>query len=361
LAQVDDALKPLLPFFKRRDVKEISINEPGTVWLEIAGKGYVAESAKALTFEWCYALCKTLGFESGTGFSNERPIVSCQLPGGHRFQGLVSKQNVMSGVAISIRLRREMALTLEDFGVSDRHTPLNDSNYGDGIRWKSPNQRGSTAWLEDIVRQGAPILISGGTSTGKTTFLNTQILPMIPKQFRVITIQDVPEIRVPHVNKVEMIVPRTKQANGSQLTYQHIIDNVNRLNPTQLILGELSVDNAFGAIRLLNMGESSFIVTLHANNPTEALEAFRRNIDLSGHSSLGAVGLLVRTIGAIVQLEFDERAKRPRVKEIVCPADLDWHDIVDETGISSNLTLARKAVEAIAGHLGGLATERTNP
>lgn len=347
MAQIDDVLRPLAGLFKKKDLKEISINEPGQVWLETAGKGYSCERMPVLTEEWCLMLVKTLGYQTRSGYSDEKPIVSCTLPQGHRFQGLVSPTNVLSGVAISIRMQRDFRPGWEDFGVTDRTIPLRDSDYGDGPRWVSEHAPGSVNWLEDLIRQGAPVLVSGGTSTGKTTFLNTRILPMVPKHFRVITIQDTPEIRLEHENRVELIVPRTKQPNASQLTYQNIIDNVNRLNPTQLILGELSVDNAFGALRLLNMGESSFIATLHANSPLEALEAFRRNIDLSGHSSIGAVGLLARTIGAIVHLEFDQVAGRPRLKEIVSPHSLPWQKVADDTGISSDIKEGRVALQKI--------------
>lgn len=349
---IDHILKPLDRFLQKRDVIELSINEPGRVWLEIAGRGYEVHRAPEITLQWCERAIKQLAFNSGMGFSTEKPIVACRTPGGHRLQALISPENVVSGVAISIRLARSISVDWPDFGVEDLGVPIRGARYDEGPLWRSEHPTGSVNWLRDLIVQGAPVLIVGGTSTGKTTFLNNLVLPLIPRHFRVLTVQDVPEIRVPHENRVELTVPRVHQPNKSRLRYQDIIDNVNRLNPSTVILGELSVDNAYGAIRLLNMGESSFVATLHANTPLEALEAFRRNIELSGASATGAVALLSRAIGAIVQLGVEEGGGRV-VKEIVPAAELPWRRVVDETGSSEDLRRGVNALSEIADHLTG--------
>ena len=346
--QVDDILAPLTKVLAARDLKEVSINEPGEIWLEIAGKGYRREKAPWATLEFCWNVCQTLGHHSGMGFSRARPMVACQLKGGHRFQGLVAPENVISGVAISIRVKRDFRPSWADYGVDDLSRVIQGAVYREGPTWQSSHPRGSVAWLLDLAAQGAPIIVSGGTSTGKTTLINKMILPALPKHYRVITIQDVPELDVPHPNKIELIVPRVFQEGKSHLDYPTVIDNGNRLNPSTLILGELSVRNAVGAIRLLNMGEASFITSIHANTPLEGLDAFRRNIEMSGHSSAGVVGLLARTIGAIVQLEFDPVAGRPYIKEIVSPADLDWRLVADDTGSGSAMAEISTALTSLA-------------
>ncbi len=346
-----DLLRELQKFMKIKNLVELSINGEGEIWLEVAGKGYYSVKAPFVNEQWAEGICRTLGQWNESGFSEEKPLISCTLPGGHRFYGIVGRTNVKSKIGISIRMARFIKVDAEDYGISDRTKSLSRVHQGEGYehhRWESSHPTGSFNWLLDLIRQGAPILISGGTSTGKTTFLNNVILPNIPLENRIITVQDVDELRVPHKNKVELFVPRIKQEGLSQLSYNEIIDSTVRLNPTSVIMGEISVDNAFACARLLNTGETSFIATLHANNPLEALEAIRRNIDMSGHSSKSTVSMLVRNIAAIVQLK--NHSEHGRIIEgIESPKDLPWRQIADETGNSEEVRRIREALESLAG------------
>jgi type IV secretion system protein VirB11 len=115
------------------------------------------------------------------------------------------------------------------------------------------------------------IIISGGTSTGKTTFLNAA-LKVIPPHERIITCEDAREIIITHIpNRVHLIASRGGQGRA-QVTMQDLIEACLRLRPDRLMLGELRGKEAFSFLRAVNTGHPGSISTLHADTPELAME-----------------------------------------------------------------------------------------
>jgi type IV secretion system protein VirB11 len=115
------------------------------------------------------------------------------------------------------------------------------------------------------------IIVSGGTSTGKTTFFNA-MLKEIPPTDRVITLEDAREIQLPHIpNHLHLIASRGGQGR-SQVNMQDLIEACLRLRPDRLMLGELRGKEAFTFLRAVNTGHPGSISTLHADTPTLAIE-----------------------------------------------------------------------------------------
>ena len=115
--------------------------------------------------------------------------------------------------------------------------------------------------LMSAINDGSPILISGATSTGKTTFLN-HMLTLIDKNSRVITVEDAREIRVPQANRVHFVLSRTEQTND--FNYARLLDLVVRMTPDVIIGGEISTDNASVLWEMLGSGRGHFYTTIHA-------------------------------------------------------------------------------------------------
>jgi hypothetical protein len=138
------------PWIKSRRLAatELSINEPGWLAIESIGRGYFREPVPWITLDWCLALCQRLANVAGREFTKRKPVLSATLPGGHRLMAMMGK-NVLSGVSISIRVRRQVERTFADFNI----TPAQE------------------AVLVDAMRRGLNVLVSGGTSTGKTSLL----------------------------------------------------------------------------------------------------------------------------------------------------------------------------------------------
>jgi type IV secretory pathway ATPase VirB11/archaellum biosynthesis ATPase len=161
------------------------------------------------------------------------------------------------------------------------------------------------------VEAAQSLLISGGTSSGKTTFLN-RLIQYIPLNLRVLTVEDTREIRIPHLNHVSYVVNgNATSLASSSITYPLMIDHLMRSRPDIIISGELSVPNAFPILRLLNTDHGGFMCTVHANSPELALEeAIPTNIRLSGMEIPNAAEFMRKTIDLVIQLHKVGPGKR---------------------------------------------------
>ena len=200
-------------------------------------------------------------------------MVYATLPGGHRFTG-ISGRNVMydnddltGGVALAIRVYKEdTGVSFKDFRLEqgERLRPLNKMT-----QVEDPDDPYDRLLLS--IRKGEHILISGGTATGKTTFLNNMI-KLVDMHKRILTIEDTRELIIPHKNRVHIVLPRTDQING--LTYPRVIDLVVRFTPDAIICGEISTSNASAVWELMGSGHDNCFATIHAENAEEAYKAF---------------------------------------------------------------------------------------
>jgi type IV secretion system protein VirB11 len=114
------------------------------------------------------------------------------------------------------------------------------------------------------------MIISGGTSTGKTTFLNA-LLQEIPPDERIITIEDTREVNPPHGNQLNLIAAKGDQGKAL-ITIQDLLEASLRLRPDRIILGELRGKEAYTFLRAINTGHPGSISTLHADSPSGAIE-----------------------------------------------------------------------------------------
>ena len=277
-------LEPLKTFLETKDLVEISVLKEGEVALEIEGQGYIYKSAPELDFSYWKNLCHTLANMNGLVFDLENhPILSTRLPDQqnkkfHRFEAMMGPF-VENGISISIRISRDTKRSLEDFGLSG----------------KVKEQ------VLSIVREGRAILISGGTSSGKTTLLNL-LVQEIPLHKRILTVEDTRELNLPHKNWKAYTIPRNDQ--DANISYQAIIDHFMRSRPDVVITGEVSIPNSFPILRLLNTGHKGFMCTIHANGPELALEeAFEQNLRLGGHPVINAAQFLKKTIDLVIQVD----------------------------------------------------------
>ncbi len=288
-------LEPLQPFFTHKNLVELTAVKQGQIGLEIAGSGYQWCDVPAFSFQYWRGLCQVLANLNGIQFDlSQQPRISTALPGGHRFEAMMGKNVQGAELSISIRMRRYIQLKLEDFGLT-----------GD------LKQR-----LVTDIKHGQTVLVSGGTSSGKTTFLNV-LIPYIPEDKRVLSVEDTRELIIPHHNQVNYIVSRN-EANPC-VGYSHVIDHLMRSRPDIILAGELSIANTFPVLRLLNSGHKGFMCTLHANSPDLALdEAIPANVKLSGNTAQGISEYLRKTVDVVIQLHRLSSGKR-EVTEVLFP------------------------------------------
>jgi len=331
---IESFLEPILPHLRTHDQRiiDVMIQRPGEVWLQVAGKaGYQRVPNGRISFEWGMQLCKVLARTAGLRFDENHPLVMRTLPGGHRFTGLLGDRFSTHGLAISVRVRRHITVDLEkDYNLSHwgARTSRNNAPSAEELAMSAPDR------LRRLIAGHGNILISGGTGTGtgKTTMMNSLGM-VIPSETRVITVEDVQEILLPHLgNQVNLTVSR--QSGDDEFGYRQIIDVITRLNPDSILVQELSVHNAAPAFRLLNTGHRGFMSTVHANTPLEALEAWRRNYELSEkRGGETVVRFLARNLDAIVQIDFAEDGIHRQAGVVFRGADgvldLSWRDLLE--------------------------------
>src|SRR5690606_19074788 len=124
--------------------------------------------------------------------------------------------------------------------------------------------------LQEAVRNRRNVLISGGTSTGKTTFLNA-LLREIPAAERLVLIEDTPELDMTHANAVGLLAARSALGEAA-VKPEDLLMAALRLRPVRIILGELRGAEAFTFLRAVNTGHPGSMTTTHADDPARAVE-----------------------------------------------------------------------------------------
>jgi len=276
---LDSLLKPLEEFFTPSFVEEIAINHAGEVWMRLHGAKvpWVSYPAEKLTKQYLVDLIHTIANIYDRPFDpiHGIPVVYATLPGNHRFSAIAGpnvqydENDVTGGVALNIRGGGVKETSFENYHLSHGKQLLKVKPR-ESIRPDDPYDR-----LMSAINDGSPILISGATSTGKTTFLN-HMLKLIDQNSRVITVEDAREISVPQRNRVHFVLSRTEQNNN--FNYSRLLDLVVRMTPDVIIGGEISTDNASALWEMLGTGHDHFYTTIHAESAEAAYAAFADRI-----------------------------------------------------------------------------------
>jgi type IV secretion system protein VirB11 len=282
-AALETYLQPLREVFAEDGVAEISINKPGEAWIEKRGdmsKIIIPE----LDFEHLKGLARLIAQSTEQRISEEAPLLSATLPNGFRIQIVFPPACESGAVVMSIRKGSTLNWTLDDYEKlgAFAHTSVEeveDPNESELTKMLDENR--IKEFLINSVKWKKNIIISGGTSTGKTTFTNA-CLKSIPAEERLITAEDAREIVLDrHPNKVHLIASKGGQGRA-KVTTQDLIEACLRLRPDRIIVGELRGAEAFSFLRAINTGHPGSISTLHADTPEMALEQLKLMVMQAG-------------------------------------------------------------------------------
>jgi type IV secretion system protein VirB11 len=169
--------------------------------------------------------------------------------------------------------------------------------------------------LRGAVRDRRNVLVSGGTSTGKTTFLGA-LLREIPPDERLILIEDTPELDMTHANAVGLVAARSALGEA-EVRAEDLLMAALRMRPDRIILGELRGPEAFTFLRAVNTGHPGSMTTIHADSPARSVEQLALLV-LQAGSRLGRDDVrhyVRRSIDVFVQLE--RRAGQRRVAQVL--------------------------------------------
>lgn len=263
----------LADLIARPDVTDLYINAPGEVWIETLGGQTEHHLLAGLDAGTLTRLARQIAAHSHQGINREHPVLSATLPGGERVQ-VVIPPATRGHVAFAIRKHLTSDLGLDDYvtaGAFD-HTirDRREADAGDTQLQKLLDAGDLAAALSAAVKGRRNILVAGGTSTGKTTFLNA-LIREIPAEERLIFIEDTPELLMRHANTVGLLAARSALGEAA-VTAEDLLNASLRMRPDRVILGELRGAEAFTFLRAINTGHPGSMTTVHADCPDRAVE-----------------------------------------------------------------------------------------
>ena len=272
LAYLDIYLGPFREQLERPDVTDIYVNRPGEFWVETLGAPASRIEAPEITEAQLWRLARQVASITHQGISREHPLLSATLPDGARIQ-VVAPPATRGSLALAIRKHVSPHLGLADYlasGAFDR-TRGSSSEDASGLELAKLYAAGDwSAFLASAVKARKTIIVSGGTSTGKTTFLNALIREVDCGE-RLLLIEDAPELAIEHPNALGLVAVRSALGETAVSTDDLLIASL-RLRPDRIILGELRGVEAFTFLRAINTGHPGSLTTVHADSPTGAVE-----------------------------------------------------------------------------------------
>ena len=314
LTALDTFLEPLKILFAEDGIQEISINRPGEAWVEKYGD-MRQEPLPMLTHEHLFQLSHLVAQSTSQMISEEKPLLSATLPGGYRIQIVFPPACADGGIAISIRKQSGHNFDLDAYermgAFTQTKTVRTASDPHDDILADLYARGDVKSFISHAVKFKKNIIVSGGTSTGKTTFMNAA-LKEIPDSERIITVEDAREVNIEHIaNRVHLMSSKGGQGRAKVDT-QMLIEACLRLRPDRIIVGELRGAEAFSYLRAVNTGHPGSIASLHADTPVLAIEQLILMIMQAG---LGITRDQIKeyvegVIHVIIQLKRGEKGRR---------------------------------------------------
>jgi len=288
-------LAPFRPFLDRPGVSEILINRPGEVWIEEAGStGMVRVDAPLVDDRLLRRLAEQVARMTSQGISREQPLLAATLPDGARLQ-FVAPPATRAGWALAIRRHSLADVPLSAWSTDAIGVPPVACD--PVLRVDAP-----LAWLTEQVRSRRTVLISGGTSSGKTTFLNALLREIDPAE-RVVVVEDTPEVRIPAPNSLGLVAV-SGELGEARVDTDDLLRASLRLRPDRIVLGELRGREAVTFLRAINTGHPGSLSTIHANSCAGALEQLALMVmqaDL-GLSRADTIAYALTLIDVVVQL-----------------------------------------------------------
>lgn len=306
-------LAPINKILETEGVNEVSINKPFEAWVEQKGEVTKVEMP-SYNLEHLKSMSRLIAQSTDQIISEEKPLLSATLPDGCRVQVVFPPACENGSIILSIRKKSSLNWSLEDYeklGMFQEVSLKATSDPRSEELYELFKNRDIKNFLRKSVLYKKNIIVSGGTSTGKTTFTNSLIME-IPTDERLITVEDAREIVLDkHLNKVHLLASKGGQGRA-QVSVQDLIEACLRLRPERIIVGELRGSEAFGFLRAINTGHPGSISTLHADTPNGAIEQLKMMVMQAG---LGLPPDEIRdyvksVVDIIVQLKRADKGRR---------------------------------------------------
>jgi pilus assembly protein CpaF len=245
-------LRPIAHLITDPEISEVMVNGARGVFVERAGAvervPHVHLDERNLR-----VAVKNIARAVGDDISDEQPILDARLPDGSRVAAIFPPCS-LGGTTLTIRKFQTRFFTAEELLRTGTLTEP------------------ALAQIQHAVARSHTLLISGGTSTGKTTLLNA-VSTLLPAEDRIVVIEDTAELHLPHQNLVRLEARRA-QRDLPAVSIRHLLKAALRHRPDRIILGEVRGGEAYDLLEALNTGHAGSLSTIHANSAEQALNRF---------------------------------------------------------------------------------------
>lgn len=252
---------PITELLNDDNITEIMVNSPDEVFVEIDGKIERDMSVSFINDRHIIRTIERLIEPSGKTIDVNKPMVDARLKDGSRFNAIIPP--LSDGPVMTIRKFRKNIVTMEDLIRNGTLTPY------------------MARFLEAAVKAKLNIIISGAAGAGKTSVLNI-LGEYIDDKERIITIEDVRELRL---NKSNLVSLETRSANYDgvgEVTMRSLVRNAMRMRPDRIIVGEVRGNEAYDMLQVMNTGHDGSITTIHANNVKDAMTRLETMVLMDG-------------------------------------------------------------------------------
>lgn len=297
IKQIEDevfGLGPLEPLLNDPTVSDILVNGAKSVYVERRGK-LERTPYTFLDDRHLRNIIDRIVSQVGRRIDEASPMVDARLADGSRVNAIIPPL-ALDGPSVSIRRFAVDKLTMDNLlAFNSISEPM-------------------ACFVEAAVKGELNVLISGGTGSGKTTTLNI-FSGFIPKEDRIITIEDSAELQLqqPHVVRLETR-PANLEGKG-EITQRELVKNSLRMRPDRIVLGEVRGSEAVDMLAAMNTGHDGSLATIHANTPRDALSRVENMFSMAGWniSTKNLRAQIASAIHLVVQMERQEDGKRRMV------------------------------------------------
>ncbi|MFH5836648.1 CpaF family protein [Proteiniclasticum sp. C24MP] len=254
-------LGPITPLLEDDDISEVMVNGPDNIYIEKKGKLVKSEVSFRDDAHVLHVIQRIIE-PIGRRVDEKSPMVDARLQDGSRVNIIVPPL-ALNGPTITIRKFAADPFTLEDL-----------------ISFGTLNMDMAT-YLKASVKGRTNIIVSGGTGSGKTTFLNI-MSSFIPHDERIVTIEDAAELQLQqdHVVKLETR-PADIEGKG-RIGIRELVVNSLRMRPDRIVVGEVRSAEALDMLQAMNTGHDGSLTTVHANTPRDSLSRLETMVMMAG-------------------------------------------------------------------------------
>jgi pilus assembly protein CpaF len=253
---------PLEPLLSDPTITEVMVNGPDHIYIERAGKILRVDSA-FLNDEHVLRIIDRIITPLGRRLDEISPRVDARLPDGSRVNAIIAPLSLI-GPVITVRKFSHTPYTVDDlirFGTS------------------TPDM---FEFLQACILARLNVFVSGGTGSGKTTFLNV-LSSFIPNDERIVTIEDAAELQLRQEHVITLEARPANIEGEGEITIRNLLKNAMHMRPDRIIVGECRSGEALDMLQAMTTGQDGSLSTGHANTPKDMLRRLETMVLMTGY------------------------------------------------------------------------------